>query len=130
MMLRSSRPDGWIDGARTLLDRLLDDNPHASVQLLFEPTGAGRPEELLSADLVRELPGVCLARPSYLDKLYSVLPGRPAGAKRAILSIGDRDPNSLDADWLDEVTAIAPVMFRDAVGRWQEAGEVEDQVPA
>jgi hypothetical protein len=98
---------------------LLLDNPHTTLQLVLEPTGDPRALTLRTLD---RLTRACHQAPSYLDRYYSLQPGRPLGAKRLIVVVplGQRD--RLGPDWLEAAGEFATVVWR---GRQDAALEVE-----
>jgi hypothetical protein len=98
LWLRSSQFDAQRDRASALVRQVLDDNPFTTLQVVLEPTAD---LERLSTDTLEQLREACFRQPTYLDKLYSVLPGRPKGAKRLVVALaadprGQINPTSLN----------------------------------
>jgi hypothetical protein len=109
LRLRSTDFDSRRRRAADLVARLLDDNPYSTLQIVFELAGDPGHLTARTLELVRE---ACFRRPSYLDKFYTMLPGRPKGAKRLVIWLASaRD--TADVAWLDRVDEYADVVCRD-----------------
>jgi hypothetical protein len=50
--------------------------------------------------------------PTYLDKFYSVMPGRPKGAKRIIVLLPAEFRSRLDPEWIAGVGNYAAIVWR------------------
>jgi radical SAM superfamily enzyme YgiQ (UPF0313 family) len=122
LWLRSTDFDSHRRRAADLVRQLLADNPFATLQIILEPLGDPTELSVRTLEILRE---ACYREPTYLDKFYSVLPGRPKGAKRLVVLLADDQHSGLDADWLDQVDQYATLVFRDDVG---PAVEAETQV--
>jgi radical SAM superfamily enzyme YgiQ (UPF0313 family) len=83
------------DTVHEIIRRLLDENPHTTLQVLLEPGDAGSISPAFLADLRR----TCYRRTTYLDRFYSILPGPMKGSKRLVvlLDAGDRERLGLEA---------------------------------
>jgi len=92
------RACGWID-------RLLQETPFTTLQLVLEPTA--NPTSITS-EVLTELWSACQRHPSYLDRYYALQPGRPAGAKRMVVLL--RDAGSPAEQWLAEVEQQAAIL--------------------
>jgi hypothetical protein len=57
--------------------------------------------------------GACQSRPTYLDRYYSLQPGRPNGAKRLVLLVPDGLRTGLGEDWLEEAETFATVICQE-----------------
>ncbi|HEV3417505.1 MAG TPA: radical SAM protein [Pirellulales bacterium] len=110
LWLRSADFDRQRHNAVSLVARLLDDNPYTTLQILVEPLGDPRRLTSRTLELLR---ATCYRQPTYLDKFYSVLPGRPKGAKRLVVLLASEGRETADVDWLDGVEEYATVVCRD-----------------
>lgn len=72
-----------------LVERLLDENPNTTLQVLLEP---GNPATI-TLELLESLRQACYRQTTYLDRFYSILPGPMKGSKRLVVLV--------PADWLD-----------------------------
>jgi radical SAM superfamily enzyme YgiQ (UPF0313 family) len=99
---------------------LLAANPHTTLQILLEPTG--NPRSLTPTALDRML-RACYAETSYLDRFYSILPGRPKGAKRLVVLLPASERTRLGRDWIDAIGDYASIVWRG------ESPCVEDMEP-
>ncbi len=106
--LRSSNFHLHRQRAAELVERLLADNPFSTLQIVLEPVG--QPEHLT--------PGTCntileaaLKYPTYLDRFYSVQPGRFKGAKRMVVVLpSDEVADSVDENWRAQVGRMATLV--------------------
>jgi radical SAM superfamily enzyme YgiQ (UPF0313 family) len=94
--------------AEKIVGRLLEENPFTTLQIVLQPTGG---LDSLSAATLESLQAVCYRNPTYLDRFYSVLPGRPKGAKRLIVAISAHDRAITDPQKLDELSEIATIIW-------------------
>lgn len=85
-----------------LVSRLLAEDPHATLEVLFEP----RAVPGISADTLDAVSAAAFAVPSYLDRFYSLLPGRTRGAKRLAVLLPQ---TAVSPAWLEEVAGLADV---------------------
>ena len=58
---------------------LLEENPHTTLQVVLEPAGDPR---RLTPETLELLLATCYRNPTYLDRYYSLHPGRLLGSKR------------------------------------------------
>ena len=93
--------------AAALIDRLLTDNPYTTLQVIFEPTAD---PDRLTVETLNLLLATCYKTPTYLDRYYSLHPGRLLGAKRLFVWL----PQELSADsvdaWCRHVTNYATIL--------------------
>ena len=93
--------------AAALIDRLLTDNPYTTLQVIFEPTAD---PDRLTVETLNLLLATCYKTPTYLDRYYSLHPGRLLGAKRLFVWL----PQELSADsvdaWRRHVTNYATIL--------------------
>lgn len=108
LWLRSSQFDAHRDRARALVRQVLDDNPFTTLQVVLEPMGDA---ERLSIRTLEHLREACFRQPTYLDKFYSVLPGRPKGAKRLVVALSADVREPIDPAWLDQLGEYATVVW-------------------
>lgn len=101
---------------------LLVTNPFTTLQVVLEPGGAV--EGALGTSFLNAVLAVCLENPTYLDKFYALLPGRPNGAKRVVvlLPLAARDATDPDA-------VAAAGAFASAVWHTAAADEPDDLEP-
>ncbi len=91
-----------------LIERLLADNPHSTMQIVLEPTEdahqipVGFPAKLLEA---------CYRRPNYLDRYYSLNPNGTLGSKRVLILTPAAWRTAIDADWLEQVGQSATIAY-------------------
>lgn len=81
--------------AAALIDRLLTDNPHTTLQVILEPTAE---PDRLTIETLNLLLATCYQSPTYLDRYYSLHPGRLLGSKRLFVRL----PQELSADSVDD----------------------------
>ncbi|MBI3866357.1 MAG: B12-binding domain-containing radical SAM protein [Planctomycetia bacterium] len=81
------------DAACGIVARLLDENPHTTLQVVLE---SDDPTTITPAFLA-ELKRTCYRRTTYLDRFYSILPGPMKGSKRLVVltSAGEGDTDAL-----------------------------------
>ena len=58
------------------------DNPHTTLQVVLEPSGD---PERLTAETLESLLAACYRTTTYLDRYYSLQPGRLLGSKRLVV---------------------------------------------
>jgi hypothetical protein len=100
------------------IDQCLTDNPHTTLQIILEP---GEHPETVTPDLLIGLLRISYRLSSYLDRFYSMAPGRRKGAKRLILLLPLSIRDSLGDDWIDDVGDYADVV-------WQGGEEATDEM--
>lgn len=106
---------------RTLL-RLLEENPFTTLQVVLEPIAEPRS---LTPMLLDDLWAACMTRPTYLDRYYTMQPGRAMGAKRFILLLPGNLRRQLGPDWVDEMSEQAALVWRGGVGRKSDLNAAE-----
>jgi hypothetical protein len=91
-----------------IIERLLTDNPHTTLQIILEPLA----DPLrLTVETLELLLSTCYRTTTYLDRYYSLHPGRWLGAKR--LFVLPPRHASLENDlWLDQVADYATLLPR------------------
>lgn len=100
------------------IDLCLTDNPHTTLQIILEPR---EHPETVTPDLLIGLLRVSYRLSSYLDRFYSMAPGRRKGAKRMIMLLPLAMRDTLGDDWIDDIGDYADVV-------WQGAEETADEM--
>jgi hypothetical protein len=72
----------------------------------------GRGEHALTAATFEALLAVAYRHPTYLDHFYSVMPGRPKGAKRLVVLLPAGWRDELDSNWIAEAGNYAAIVWR------------------
>ncbi len=111
LWLRAADFDDQQDAAAALVRRLIEDNPHTTLQVVLEPTG--RPERLTLRAL-ETIQAACYPSANYLDRFYSLHPNPLLRAKRMIVLVEDHRPAAIDPDWVELVEGYATLVWRDA----------------
>ncbi len=108
----------WIGGRefrphratiQAMLQKILAENPHSTIQLVLEPKGD---VTALEPDWVRSILQVCYQYPNYLDRYYSLNPRGLLGSKRVVVLLDGERRSSLPIEWLDEIGETATVAYR------------------
>jgi radical SAM superfamily enzyme YgiQ (UPF0313 family) len=89
-----------------IVARILNDNPHTTLQVVLEAGDA----TTITPGLLAELRRVCYRRTTYLDRFYSILPGPMKGSKRLVVLLDEAAAGLSESaiDALGEFAAIAP----------------------
>jgi hypothetical protein len=98
-----------------LIRELLAVNPFTTLQVVLEPTGRmddRTVNDAIDPTFLNSLLAACLENPTYLDKFYALLPGRPNGAKRLVVLLPLELRPSSDADRVAEAGSFASVVWR------------------
>ncbi len=109
LWLRSGDFHARRDRAAAIIRQILDANPHTTLQVVLEPSGDPRQ---LTVEALDVLLRTCYRSTTYLDRYYSLHPGRLLGAKRlfVLLPHGSEVKKLVDEDWLDAVGEYAAVV--------------------
>jgi radical SAM superfamily enzyme YgiQ (UPF0313 family) len=108
LSLRCADFDANAGRAAGAVRRLLDDNPHTTLQVVLDPAGApahltARTFEALFAEFYQST--------SYLDRFYSLAPGYPPkGAKRLVIALPADQYEALPREWFHEAEEYATVV--------------------
>jgi radical SAM superfamily enzyme YgiQ (UPF0313 family) len=97
-----------------VLRQILAANPFTTLQIVLEakePCSAEGVAESLRPELLRDLLAVCQESSTYLDRYYSIQPGRPTGAKRLIVMLPLRLRPTMADSWLDGVGDFATLVW-------------------
>ena len=95
--------------AAEIIEQLLKKNPFTTLQVVLEPKGD--PHQV-TLECLERLARACFQNPTYLDKFYAVLPGRPKGAKRLIVVLPIAHRARLSNDWIDAIGNFATLAWR------------------
>jgi radical SAM superfamily enzyme YgiQ (UPF0313 family) len=105
-----------------LVGRLLDENPHTTLQVLLEPGDADSISPAFLADLRR----TCYRRTTYLDRFYSILPGPMKGSKRLVVVFDPNERERLGSATIDALAEFAAIVSRGSrPGSLEAAGTLE-----
>ena len=97
--------------AAAVLENLLADNPHTTLQVVIEPAGDLR---RLSAAALESLLAACHASNSYLDWYYSLHPAGLLGAQAAGGRGAGPPPRAeVDRAWIEAVSDCTALVWRD-----------------
>jgi radical SAM superfamily enzyme YgiQ (UPF0313 family) len=113
LWLRSTDFDSHRYRAAELISQTLDDNPFTTLQIILEPLGDPTRLTIRSLETIRE---ACYRQPTYLDKFYSVLPGRPKGAKRLVVLLTADQREQFDVGWIERTDQYATLVYREKTG--------------
>lgn len=129
--LRTQAFTVWFQGSQLsrhvsdvvdLVATCLSDNPHSTLQIILEPR-AGAAE--ITTDFLDDLLRVSYRTTSYLDRFYSMAPGRRKGAKRLVLLLSWTVRDTLGTEWIDSRGEYADIVWQDADGGDFEMAEFE-----
>jgi len=122
LRLRSTDFNQRRASADAIVAQLLEENPYTTLQLIVEPTAD--PHSLSPATL-ESLLAVCFRNPTYLDRFYSVLPGRPKGAKRLIVAIPADKRATTDPRWTHQIGELAAIVWHGPMAAGEELDDYE-----
>ncbi|MES1213529.1 MAG: radical SAM protein, partial [Singulisphaera sp.] len=105
--------DSRLEPVLRMIDQLLAENPHTTLQIVLEPVGDPRHLSLRALEAIRR---TCYGRLSYLDRFYSLAPGRTVGAKRLVVIGRYEDRDRLGEAWVAEVAEYATIVWRASAG--------------
>jgi len=113
LWLQSSSFDRNCRRAAEHIDQLLADNPFTTLQIVIEPTCDARlTPDRLTSEICETLLATAFRRPTYLDRFYSVSPGRIKGAKRLIVLLPAELRTRAPRKWLNEMLARSTIIWR------------------
>jgi radical SAM superfamily enzyme YgiQ (UPF0313 family) len=116
LWLRSSDFTSHRKRAVEYVDQILTANPFTTLQIVLEPTGD---PHLLNIQTCESILRAAFRHPTYLDRFYSVQPGRTKGAKRLIVVLpqafmpGSDDESAQESpspEWLANLEEIATII--------------------
>lgn len=108
LWLRAGDFDRHREAVRVLVERLLDDNPHTTLQVLLQPGAARSITPSFLADLRR----TCYRRTTYLDRFYSILPGPMKGSKRLVVLLDASERDRLGFREIAALGEFAAIVWR------------------
>jgi hypothetical protein len=131
LRLRSDNFDRDRAATEAIVAQLLEENPFTTLQLILEPTAepTSYPRRLSPAT-IESLLSICFRKPTYLDRFYSVLPGRPKGAKRLIVALPARQRSAIDLRWTCQIGDLATIAWRGETPAEHPLHDVECIAPA
>ena len=109
LWLRSSDFHQHRQAAAELIARLLTANPHTTLQVILEPTADPR---RLTPQTLETLLAIRYRSPTYLDRYYSLHPGRLPGSKRLAVLLPLEWRAGLSGDWCRSVAYYATLLWQ------------------
>jgi radical SAM superfamily enzyme YgiQ (UPF0313 family) len=88
------------------IERLFEETPFTTLQVLLEPLGDPRS---ITPEVLELLWGACQRQPTYLDRYYAMQPGRPLGAKRIVVLLKGTFTESVES-WECSIADYADVL--------------------
>jgi hypothetical protein len=95
--------------AADVVAQLLAANPHITLQVILEPTAD---PQRLTTETLELLLSTCYRSPTYLDRYYSLHPGRLLGSKRQAVLLPLELRDGLSHDWCRRVADYATLLWR------------------
>jgi radical SAM superfamily enzyme YgiQ (UPF0313 family) len=89
------------------IERLLAENPHTTLQVVLEPAGD---LERLTVETLELLLAACYRTTTYLDRYYSLQPGRLLGSKRLVVVLPKESRFRPSESWRDRVAEYATLL--------------------
>jgi MoaA/NifB/PqqE/SkfB family radical SAM enzyme len=89
------------------IERLLAENPHTTLQVVLEPSGD---PERLTAETLELLLAACYRTTTYLDRYYSLQPGRLLGSKRLVVVLPKQSQFRPSESWRSRVAEYATLL--------------------
>ncbi len=96
--------------AANQISRRLADNPHTTLQIVIEPTGE---PERVTVETLRLLLATCYETTTYLDRYYSMHPGRLLGSKRLVVLLPAEQQSGTGKSWRENVAEYATLLRRE-----------------
>jgi len=111
LWLQSAQFRQRAQAAAEWIARLLDDNPHTTLQVTLDPCGS--PDQL-TPEVLERLRAACFRSLSYLDRFYSLQPSGRAAAKRLVVMLPLAERARLGMNWVRRVSLYAALVWRAA----------------
>ncbi len=92
----------------SLIERLLLDNPHSTMQVVLQPNQQGTD---LPVNLPARLLEACYRKPNYLDRYYSLNPNGTLGSKRVLILLPAECRDQLPEEWLAQVGESCTIVY-------------------
>jgi hypothetical protein len=112
VVLRAADFRRHASAAQAIIEQLLTDNPHTTLQVVLEQVRGAS----ITPAFLAELRRACYRRTTYLDRFYSILPGPMKGSKSLVVSLDARDRRDLTAEQINAIGEFAAIVWR-APGR-------------
>lgn len=109
LWLRSADFERHRYAAASLVEKVLQDNPFSSLQVVLEPTG---PCQALTEKALATVARAARRRPTYLDRYYAFQPGRPIGAVRLLVVMPASARQQVPAEQLTALKEWATLVWR------------------
>lgn len=109
LWLRSNDFHRQRQRAAAVIEAILEENPFTTLQVVIEPADDARTVSPAALDACAR---ACFRRPTYLDRFYSVQPGRPKAAKRSVV-LAPVDQRRALKSWANEIGDSATIVWRD-----------------
>ncbi len=106
LWLRAGDMASHVESATRLIERLLSENPHTTLQVLLEPDDATS----VTPTVLENLKRTCYLQATYLDRFYSIFPGPMKGSKRLIVLLKPDDATRIAPEELAVLSDIATVV--------------------
>jgi radical SAM superfamily enzyme YgiQ (UPF0313 family) len=115
LWLRGRNLDGRRVAAAAFVRRVLAENPFTTLQVLLEPSVAESAPACVTPSLAETLMAACQERPTYLDQLCAVQPGRLNGAKRLVVLLPLAVREQLNPAWRESLGELVSFVWRGPV---------------
>ncbi len=92
----------------SLIERLLLDNPHSTMQVVLQPNQQATD---LPLNLPARLLEACYRKPNYLDRYYSLNPNGTLGSKRVLILLPAECRDQLPEEWLAQVGESCTIVY-------------------
>lgn len=92
----------------SLIERLLLDNPHSTMQVVLQPNQQATE---LPVDLPSRLLEACYRKPNYLDRYYSLNPNGTLGSKRVLILLPAECREQLPEPWLAQIGESCTIVY-------------------
>ncbi len=92
----------------SLIERLLLDNPHSTMQVVLQPNQQATD---LPLNLAARLLEACYRKPNYLDRYYSLNPNGTLGSKRVLILLPAECRDQLPEEWLAQVGESCTIVY-------------------
>jgi radical SAM superfamily enzyme YgiQ (UPF0313 family) len=109
LWLRSADFHQRRQAAAAIVAQLLAANPHITLQVILEPTAD---PQRLTTETLELLLSTCYQSPTYLDRYYSLHPGRLLGSKRLAVLLPLELRDALSQDWCRRVADYATLLWQ------------------
>jgi radical SAM superfamily enzyme YgiQ (UPF0313 family) len=94
--------------AEHLIRQVLTENPHTTLQVVLHPKNPSR----LTEDTLQQLLAVCYEQTTYLDRYYSLHPGRLLGAKQIAVLLPLEQRAILGLSWRETMSQWATLLWQ------------------